>query len=297
MLWVESERLGDQKTKVETAAAARGNVGDGRLKPAGNTVSPRRSQGPFHFFWATGYLINLRAIQRLGLAPVGSLSRPRGPCLAAPMAHGEECPNHRQGIRVPSRIGRLKFGHHRAVYCQKKGITMTDSHAVQMLLARQEIADVIYRYARGIDRLDFEQVRACYHPDAYDDHGSMKGNVDEFIAAASSFLTRWTATQHFMGNMLIEIEGDLARAETYAVAYHRREDAAGNGKDDVLGIRYVDRFERREGVWKIAHRVVATEWRRVDPVVGARGRGEVGVWGRRDGDDVVNWIMTARPPA
>ncbi len=172
-----------------------------------------------------------------------------------------------------------------------------DGAALAALVARQQIADVIYRYARGIDRMDFDLVRSCYHPDAYDDHGAFAGNVEQFIAAAAAFLGRWTATQHFMGNMLIEIDGERARAETYAVAYHRREDADGNGKDDIMGIRYVDRFERRAGAWKIAHRVVATEWRRVDPVSGARHRGEIGVWGRRDGDDVLDWIMDARPPA
>lgn len=164
------------------------------------------------------------------------------------------------------------------------------------LLARHEIADVILRYARGIDRLDFDLVRSCYHPDAYDDHGSFRGNVDEFISMCEKFLPRWTATQHFMGNMLIEVDGDVARAETYAVAYHRRENEDGTGKDDVFGIRYVDRFEQRDDAWKIAHRVVATEWRRVDPVKGAKGRGEVGVWGRRDGNDVIDWIMTAAAP-
>lgn len=170
------------------------------------------------------------------------------------------------------------------------------TRSIDELLARQEIADVIYRYARGIDRLDFELVRSCYHPDAYDDHGAFKGTVDEFVAAAESWLPRWTATQHFMGNMLIEVQGDVARAETYAVAYHRREDAEGDGKDDVMGIRYVDRFECRDGDWRIAHRVVATEWRRVDPVQGARGRGENGVWGRRDRQDVVHWILDAKAP-
>ena len=173
---------------------------------------------------------------------------------------------------------------------------MADSTKLEKLIARQEIADVIYRYARGIDRLDFDLVRSCYHPDAYDDHGGLAGNVDEFIAAAKDFLMRWTATQHFMGNMLIEVNDPMARAETYAVAYHRREDADGNGKDDVFGIRYVDRFERRDDEWRIAHRVIATEWRRVDSLSGARGRGEIGVWGRRDGDDVINWIMSAEPP-
>ena len=168
---------------------------------------------------------------------------------------------------------------------------------IDELLARQEIQDVIYRYARGIDRLDLDLVRSCYHPDAYDDHGAFKGSVDEFIDAAGPFLSRWTATQHFMGNMLIEVDGDRARAETYAVAYHRREDEAGDGKDDIMGIRYVDRFERRGGAWKIAHRVVVNEWRRVDPVAGARGRGVAGEWGRRDSGDPLHWILGAQPPA
>ncbi len=174
---------------------------------------------------------------------------------------------------------------------------MSEITTVDALLSRQQIADVIYRYARGIDRRDFELVRSCYHSDAYDDHGSFKGTVSDFVAAADSFTARWTATQHFMGNMLIEIEGEVARAETYAVAYHRREDADGHGKDDVMGIRYVDRFERRSGVWRIAYRVVATEWRRVDLVSGARGRGQTGVWGTRDANDVLNWILTAQPPS
>jgi len=173
---------------------------------------------------------------------------------------------------------------------------MPEKSKLDRLIARQEIADVIYRYARGIDRLDFELVRSCYHPDAYDDHGAISGTVDEFISAAKAFLVKWTATQHFMGNMLIEIEGDKARAETYAVAYHRREDANGDGKDDTLGIRYVDRFEQRNGNWLIAYRVVSTEWRRVDPLSGARGRNKVGVWGQRDESDVLNWIMAAQAP-
>ena len=136
---------------------------------------------------------------------------------------------------------------------------------LETLLAHHEITQVIYRYARGIDRLDFDLVRSCYHPDAYDDHGTMKGDVDTFIEGCRRFLPRFEATQHFMGNLLIEVDGDRARAETYTVAYHRKKNPDGTGKDDVWGIRYVDRFERRDDVWKIAHRVVAQEWRRVDP--------------------------------
>lgn len=172
-------------------------------------------------------------------------------------------------------------------------MTMT----VDTLLAREEIAGVLHRYARGIDRLDFDLVRSCYHPDAYDDHGTMKGSVDEFVAAAQAFLPRFAATMHFLGNMFIEVDGDVARAETYAVAYHRLEPEGAAGKDDIWGIRYVDRFERRAGEWRIAHRVVAQEWRRVEPVPAGRGRGvEPGVWGRRDRGDVLYGVLEATAP-
>ncbi|MDA3039202.1 MAG: nuclear transport factor 2 family protein [Actinomycetota bacterium] len=165
------------------------------------------------------------------------------------------------------------------------------------LLAKEEIREVLYRYARGVDRMDFDLVSSCYHPDAYDDHGSFQGDVPGFIAFCRSFLPRFLVTQHFMGNMLIEVSGDVARTETYAVAYHRKELADGTGLDDVFGIRYVDRFEKRDdGAWLIAHRVVATEWRRVDPVPAGKLRGTLGVWGRRDEEDVVNWILDANAP-
>jgi hypothetical protein len=170
--------------------------------------------------------------------------------------------------------------------------------SIETLAARQEIADVILRYARGIDRLDFDLVRSCYHPDAYDDHGNIKGDVDTFIAGARKFLQTCDATMHFMGNMLIEIDGDRARAETYAVAYHRFTVADGSGKDDVWGIRYVDRFEQRAGAWKIAYRVVAQEWRRVDPIPAGRVRNfGTGLWGTRDGNDAIDWVMAAQTPA
>jgi len=169
---------------------------------------------------------------------------------------------------------------------------------IEDLLAKQEIADVIHRYARGIDRMDFDLVRSCYHPDAYDDHGAMKGDVDTFIDGARGFLPKFVATMHFMGNMLIDLDGDVARAETYAVAYHREQLADGAGRDDIWGIRYVDRFEKRDGNWLIAHRVVAQEWRRVDPVPAGRVRGGgPGMWGTRDGNDAIDWILDARSPA
>ena len=47
--------------------------------------------------------------------------------------------------------------------------------AVQLLLDKQEIYEVILRYCRGIDRLDEELLLSVFHPDAYADFGTLKG--------------------------------------------------------------------------------------------------------------------------
>ena len=57
------------------------------------------------------------------------------------------------------------------------------------------------------------------------------------------------------------MEGDTAHTDTYCVAHHvSKPDAAGTQSDMILGLRYVDRFERRDGRWRIAKRVCAFDW-------------------------------------
>ncbi len=74
-------------------------------------------------------------------------------------------------------------------------------------------------------------------------------------------------TSHFTGNQLIEVTGDSAWAEHYAIATHRlpaSDDAPA--KDLIAMVRYIDRMERRDGRWRIATRVVISDGERVDPV-------------------------------
>ena len=59
---------------------------------------------------------------------------------------------------------------------------MTDT--LQSLIDKQEIRDCMARYARGVDRADWEAVRDTYHDDAYDDHGDYKGAVLWHLKAA-----------------------------------------------------------------------------------------------------------------
>jgi SnoaL-like domain len=167
------------------------------------------------------------------------------------------------------------------------------SDELELLLAERAIQRVLTTYSRGVDRLDFESVRSCYWPDGTDDHGSFVGGVDDFIPFVEKSLNRFERTAHFLGNVRIDVDLDrgVARSETYAVAFHRYTDADGHPTDMWAGLRYVDRFERRRGVWRIETRVCAYEWRRTDRVDGDGGFADTYVRGVRAPDDVVYHIL------
>ena len=52
---------------------------------------------------------------------------------------------------------------------------------LKQLLNKERIKDNLVSYCRGVDRREWDLVREAYHPDAYDDHGGYKGNVDGFM--------------------------------------------------------------------------------------------------------------------
>jgi hypothetical protein len=147
-----------------------------------------------------------------------------------------------------------------------------DPREVDALLAERAIHDVVLRYCRGIDRRQFDLVRDCYHPDAIDEHGDFTGTVDAFIEHATRSLLAFESTTHLTGNVLVELDPEnvrRARCETYAIAIHRLAARdARPARDHVIGLRYVDGFEQRDGRWRIATRICVFDWTRTDPVTG-----------------------------
>lgn len=166
------------------------------------------------------------------------------------------------------------------------------SRDVELLLAERAITRVIYAYARAVDRYDFDALADCYWPEGTDDHGSFVGTAAEFVEWNKTALARFDITNHFLGNILIDVDLDTgrARAETYAVAYHRFTDPGGQLTDMIAGLRYVDVFERRDGQWRILTRVIAYSWRRTDPAVGQTGFADAYVRGLRSTEDIVYTI-------
>jgi SnoaL-like domain len=127
------------------------------------------------------------------------------------------------------------------------------------LLARERIRDCIARLARGEDRRDADRIRACYWPDSTSDYGIFEGSFDEYLAWVVPGSPAIPVTQHVLGQSVIDLQGECALAETHVVSYHR-VDTGTEERDTVIGGRYLDRMEKREGEWRIAQRTMLYDW-------------------------------------
>jgi SnoaL-like domain len=120
-------------------------------------------------------------------------------------------------------------------------------------------------HARGVDRGDRDLLRSCYHPDAIEEHGGRyTGNAYVYIDEAVKRIQSMGPMQHLLGSSHIELQGDMARVETYVLTFYRPSTTAGD-LDTLTGGRLLDRFERRNGEWKIAHRRTVFDWNRDTP--------------------------------
>ncbi len=127
---------------------------------------------------------------------------------------------------------------------------------IRSLRDRADIEDCIQRYCRGADRLDAELLCSAYHPDATDDRGgAFTGSAAQFTEWLFPFLRTLDGTSHTVCNTLSDIEGDTAHAESYVIFTVWRHARDGEEGFASMGTaRYLDRLERRAGVWGIVHR-------------------------------------------
>ena len=127
--------------------------------------------------------------------------------------------------------------------------------AIDRLLAEAAIKRVLHRYCYGADRADEEALRSVYHEDGIDEHGTNFVGSGWDFAAYTCALAReaphFSTMQHHITTMNIEIHGLVAAAETYVLALH--VPVSGN-QIAMVGGRYLDRFECRDGEWRVAYR-------------------------------------------
>ncbi|GAA4332997.1 nuclear transport factor 2 family protein [Pigmentiphaga soli] len=177
-----------------------------------------------------------------------------------------------------------------------------DPYSPARIADRMAIQDTMYRWCRAVDRLDFDGIRSVFHPDAIDRHGPFEGSVDGLVEWIRERHRAIPFSMHQISNILIEFAGpDLALVETYVRTVQRYPAEAkaalaqlsggaqgrdGLGADLFTCSRYVDRFERRDGEWRIARRTLVQDWKQIVDVPADAPRPREG-WlvGRRDRQD------------
>ena len=144
-------------------------------------------------------------------------------------------------------------------------MTASDIRALQYLLDKSELYDLVMKYARYTDRRDRKALRSLYHDDAIEDRGEMfKGTIDEFIKWSSAAAEKYELTIHRISNTIFEIDGNKAQGEVYAEAYHRTNPP--DQKDIIAYGRYLDHYEKRDRVWKFKYRTSTTDRCEIRPV-------------------------------
>jgi hypothetical protein len=163
---------------------------------------------------------------------------------------------------------------------------------MQAIADRQEISDLIYRYARAMDRIDHALGYSIWHEDGTADYGAdvFVGRGHDFIDHVCRQHAGLLTHSHQISNIIIELDGDTAGSESSVTATLRMQ------RDDrliqmMVWSRYVDRWSRRDGHWGIDHRIAIIDFdevREVTPLTNRAG-------GTRDWNDPSYSVLKGTP--
>jgi 3-phenylpropionate/cinnamic acid dioxygenase small subunit len=146
----------------------------------------------------------------------------------------------------------------------------SDTGAARRVADRQKIADLCVRYTTALDTRDWALLESCFasapvfvHP------GGRLVGFPAILDRTRTALAPLTATQHLLGTMVAEVDGDTARSVCYFQAQHVRAGTTG-GETYIIAGRYTDTLARTASGWKITERIQAYLWRDGNRAVVAR---------------------------
>jgi ketosteroid isomerase-like protein len=137
---------------------------------------------------------------------------------------------------------------------------MTD---LETLIAKEAIRELALLYCRGVDRKDVALLRDLYTADATDTHGdSYDGPASGYCDFLEESFPHMPYSGHHVCNHLVSVDGDQGEGEVYAIAFHLIPDRTGGWLEDMMAVRYIDRYAREaDGKWRFAKRTVTYDFR------------------------------------
>jgi len=138
-----------------------------------------------------------------------------------------------------------------------------DATTLAEIADRLAIQDLLVRYCRAIDGLDWELLDTVFVPDAFIDYtssGGTKGAYPEVRAWLAQVLPAFPVRQHLVTNTHVVIDGDRASSRTYFYNPMGRPQPDGGVKLFFVGGYYVDDLVRTPAGWRIARRIEQQAW-------------------------------------
>ncbi|MET1756162.1 nuclear transport factor 2 family protein [Novosphingobium sp. RD2P27] len=147
-----------------------------------------------------------------------------------------------------------------------------DAAALQELIDKEAIRELVLCYSRAVDRKDVELLRDLYTEDATDSHGdSFDGPASGYCDFIAQSLPYMPYSGHHVCNHMISVMGDEGNGEVYALAYHIIPDMTGGDarEEDFMAVRYIDNYRRcSDGKWRFSKRVVTYDLKIRRPFTG-----------------------------
>lgn len=156
-------------------------------------------------------------------------------------------------------------------------MTTINAQALQQLIDKDAIRELVLLYSRAIDRQDVALLRDLYTADATDSHGdTFDGPADAYCDFIEKSMPYMPYSGHHVCNHMISVDGDEASGEVYALAYHLIPGRNGAGdEEDFMAVRYIDNYRREaDGKWRFSKRVVTYDFQLRRPFAGGGTLGQ-----------------------
>ena len=134
---------------------------------------------------------------------------------------------------------------------------------LQSLADKLEINELLARYCHALDLGDWQAFAALFTPDAALDFtafGGPKGTPAQLQAFFAPILSGLKAYQHTVSTVVIDLQGDRAKARSAAMVPMTRLDAEGREQTFMSGLWYEDELVRSGLGWQIQARTQVRSW-------------------------------------
>ena len=124
---------------------------------------------------------------------------------------------------------------------------------------KEQIAEVLIRYATGIDSKDWPLLRSCWTDEIDVDYQQLGRftSADALTDVMRQLHENMGPTYHRLSNFVIAVDGDRATARSYVQAVLMLQPDDSTNWVDALG-HYDDVFVRTPDGWRIGERVSRT---------------------------------------